>query len=657
MVFPPIGAIFAYVSFGLCVFNLAVCVYSLISRNYKNIRITNYIAYAIFIFSFISLLNLAWLIIHNAFEYKLVYETANLTMPLNQKLTGLWANQNSSLNFWCFLLIFFSLVSQKISRSYQSDKDQLVSTLIFMFLVIVFSIPVHFILNPFSRLWISTEGVIKASVWVQKTTILFKPENGIGLNPNLRHTAMMIHPPFLYVGLLGFFVPYIHALVDLIAQSSEGKWQTGTFKLSLFSWICLTFGMALGSWWAYTILGWGGYWGWDAVEIAGLIPWLLAVSYIHSVYISRARNTSQPYILISLVFLSTLIGIVITRSGIIESIHAYAKGPVGIVLSILILIFFLLTIVFLIKKKRYFQRGKDSIWMSMSTFLLVGLSLFYFFGQTFPISTSILLEKRLIFPIELYKHISTPFFVAILFSIFFYYFKFQKKYIKSYKNILMGISLIFSGVITYLFNRNRSIDLMRLILFFLIIFLIQYFLTMIAKKIILNPQHKKDRGGNRWDTKDLGSLFIHFGFMLLLLGIFGVENASKSFSASLSVGESFDFDNKRIVAAYIQQFSDPEPKITYESSYMLLENGKVVAILTPKIYVFDKLQLKTIEPGLSSNFVQDIQIVLRNWEGYKQKSNIDIMVFPLALWIWIGCGTMCFGGIVVLLQRKHVLVQ
>ena len=301
-----------------------------------------------------AVFSLGGLLLNNAFEYPIVFDSVEKSMPWVQKLSGLWSGQSSSLLFWSFILSGVILLISRITKKLIDDRFSIIVSLILGIALIFFLAPVLILSNPFEKLWQLVDGSTLAAVFAPAGSGLIVPVDGVGMNPSLRHIAMLLHPPFLYLGLVGFFVPYAVSLAALIRGEKETKWVGLLMPVTLVAWIFLTLGMILGSWWAYTILGWGGYWGWDAVEIAGLLPWLLSFGLIHSIRMQLSGKDYLRWIVVfsGLIFISILSGILITRSGILESVHAYSAGVMGPVLSIFIAINFLFFIFFIIKRYR-----------------------------------------------------------------------------------------------------------------------------------------------------------------------------------------------------------------------------------------------------------------------------------------------------------------
>ena len=159
----------------------------------------------------------------------------------------------------------------------------------------------------------------------------FTPQDGKGLNPLLRHPGMVIHPPMLYLGFVSFVIPYAFAMAALITGRTDDRWIRLTRRWSLWAWLFLSFGLVLGGRWAYDVLGWGGYWGWDPVEIAAFMPWLTGTAFLHSVMIQEKRGLLKHWnmILVILTYSLVIFGTFLTRSGVLSSVHAFANSPIG----------------------------------------------------------------------------------------------------------------------------------------------------------------------------------------------------------------------------------------------------------------------------------------------------------------------------------------
>jgi len=273
---------------------------------------------------------LIYLLINNHFEVSFVYEVTSRSMPTYLKVTAWWGGQAGSLVFWSWLMsAFASLVTL---RNWARDREFLPWVIVVCSITLAFFLGmVVFFENPFARYWQTAGGeVITHMFQPQGATALF-PADGRGLNPLLRHPGMIIHPPMLYLGFVSFVIPYAFAMAALITGRSDDRWIRVTRRWALWAWLFLSFGLVLGSRWAYDVLGWGGFWGWDPVEIAALMPWLTGTAFLHSVMIQEKRGLLKHWnmILIILTYSLVIFGTFLTRSGVLSSVHAFAQSAIG----------------------------------------------------------------------------------------------------------------------------------------------------------------------------------------------------------------------------------------------------------------------------------------------------------------------------------------
>jgi cytochrome c-type biogenesis protein CcmF len=240
-----------------------------------------------------------------------VANVSSREMPALLKITALWGGQDGSILFWAWLMATFAFVL--LIRRWDQDRDLLPIVIVVTMSTLAFFIGLDLLAsNPFRRLD-------------------FIPTDGRGLNPLLRHWGMVIHPPLLYLGFVGFVVPYAFAMAALVARRADAHWIRRTRRWTLIAWLFLSLGLLLGGRWAYDVLGWGGYWAWDPVENAAFMPWLAGTAFLHSVQIQEKRGMLKIWnmVLIILTYGLVIFGTFITRSGVIDSVHAFARSAVG----------------------------------------------------------------------------------------------------------------------------------------------------------------------------------------------------------------------------------------------------------------------------------------------------------------------------------------
>ena len=250
-------------------------------------------------------------IVNNDFSIQYVWRVTSIETPLYLKITALWGSQAGSLLFWNLLLAGFTAVA--MIGKWRTDRELMPYAILVAALSQIFFLGLVVSLeNPFAR-------------------FDFVPLQGNGLNPLLRHPGMIIHPPMLYLGFVGFTVPFAFAMAALITGRLDDVWIRTTRRWTLVAWLFLSLGLILGGRWAYDVLGWGGYWAWDPVENASLMPWLAGTAFLHSVMIQEKRKMFKAWnmVLIIITYLLVIYGTFIVRTGVISSVHSFAQSSIG----------------------------------------------------------------------------------------------------------------------------------------------------------------------------------------------------------------------------------------------------------------------------------------------------------------------------------------
>ncbi|MCK6540368.1 MAG: cytochrome c biogenesis protein CcsA, partial [Anaerolineales bacterium] len=273
---------------------------------------------------------LVYLLVNDHYEVKFVYEVTSRAMPTYLKVTAWWGGQAGSLLFWSWLMsAFASLVTL---RKWDRDREFLPWVIVVASVTLAFFIGMNlFFENPFRQFYQTFNNEIAAYTFQPANSILFTPADGQGLNPLLRHPGMIIHPPMLYLGFVSFVIPYAFAMAALITGRTDDRWIRLTRRWTLWAWLFLSAGLVLGGRWAYDVLGWGGYWGWDPVEIAAFMPWLTGTAFLHSVMIQEKRGMFKHWnmLLVILTYDLVIFGTFLTRSGVLSSVHAFAQSAIG----------------------------------------------------------------------------------------------------------------------------------------------------------------------------------------------------------------------------------------------------------------------------------------------------------------------------------------
>jgi cytochrome c-type biogenesis protein CcmF len=649
-----LGLIFAVIS-------LFVGGYYLLKKDLTFGWIFNTILLIQFVCLAVAVFSLGGLLLNNAFEYPLIFDSVEKSMPWIQKFSGLWSGQSSSLLFWSFILSSVILLISGITKRLIDDRFSVLVSLILGTALVFFLTPVLILSNPFEKLWQLADGSTLAAVFPPEGAGLIVPVDGMGMNPSLRHIAMLLHPPFLYFGLVGFFVPYAVSLAALIRRVKEARWVRLLMPVTLAAWISLTLGMVLGSWWAYTILGWGGYWGWDAVEIAGLLPWLLSFGLIHSLRMHLSGKDYFRWIVVfsGLIFISILSGILITRSGILESVHAYSAGVMGPVLSIFIALNLLLYLFFLIKRFQVHKFNNTQSKFAFSdlvirifNYLILVLVLLFFIGQTYPLTSELITGAQITWKAKQYELFSSPllFLLLIVTAICPLSNLYEKHRKRFWRKIIFSLAI--SLIITLILIMKKGLSQIEAIGFWAVILIIITWVYSLISQFINPPSQNKNDSRTKDRFSGFGSILIHIGLGLMALGIMGQETLSDSYELKISEDETINIGDFQINLRDNSQTLSSEGTTFSVANFSIIERSKKDFTLTPDLEYYPKMNMLYSRPAISSNFERDFQIILSRWQDENDsRFGIHVTINPLMIWIWIGGLLMSFGGIFILGQQ------
>ncbi|MFN4181780.1 MAG: cytochrome c biogenesis protein CcsA, partial [bacterium] len=383
-------------------FTLSQMVFAGVALVVKDSRWLQSALRAFFLFSFSTVASSFFLLrafLQNDFSVQYVVRHSAVEMPWYYKLSGFWGGQEGSLLFWLLILTLYGLFGVKsVARGNPSPAFQAIFLVVFSVIGAFFTFLLLFVTNPFA---------------VFRTV----PTQGAGLNPLLQNPAMLLHPPSLYLGYVGFTIPYILTITALIQGKLDRQWEKSVRLAMLIPWIFQTVGIILGGAWAYVELGWGGYWAWDPVENASLMPWLTSTAFLHSLMVQERAGLLKLWnvVLVGLTFLLSILGTFITRSGLISSVHAFSNTGLGtpflyFMLLILLGSFLLITYRWSlfqesVPRKSFFSR--EGVFL-FNNWILLGLMVTVLWGTLYPMFSEWLVGKRLEVGAPFYNRVTGP---------------------------------------------------------------------------------------------------------------------------------------------------------------------------------------------------------------------------------------------------------
>ena len=553
-----------------------------------------------------------------------VYQNSHTLKPIFYKIVGTWGNHEGSLLLWVIILTVFSFLFLVFTRKH--PKEFRILTLIIQNILIVGFL--FFILlnsNPFSVL----------------SPI---PKEGLGLNPILQDPALAIHPPLLYIGFVGSSIYFSAAMASLITNYSQTAFAHSIKNWVLVSWCFQSLGILVGSIWAYYELGWGGFWFWDPVENASLLPWFAMTALFHSLIVFEKRGLFYFWVitLCLLTFILSVTGTFLVRSGILNSVHTFASDPSRGIYILLFLTLMIFSSIFLLFKK-YKEENYNLNPNSKETFILINnwFMMFYLvtvlLGTIYPIFTDVLTGNKISVGPPFYNIVIVP--IVVIFLLLMAigpkvkWIKERFENLKNYLFILMG-SILINFLIILLFKSYSILsNLIIISAFFLIISSI-----LDALKSFRN------------NKIDYARIISHasFGFLVLFIGLNDIFSIEKDYNIKL--GETKNFNNYSIKLQNLELENFPNYKAVIGELEINNKKTNKKNILKPEIRIYENPQTLTYEAAITSNALKDYYLTMSNIDR-SEYYNIKFQKKPLMIWIWISVIMIVFGGFLRLFQN------
>jgi len=638
------------VSFLVALYSVGAAVLGANSKSYSLVESARRAMLLIWPLITISAAALIYLLVNEHYEVQFVYEVTSRTMPTYLKVTAWWGGQAGSLVFWSWLMsAFASLVTL---RKWDRDREFL------PWVIVVTSVTVAFFLmmsiffeNPFARLYQTLDG-ISAHTFAPADSVLFTPADGRGLNPLLRHPGMIIHPPMLYLGFVSFVIPYAFAMAALITGRTDDRWIRITRRWTLWAWLFLSFGLVLGGRWAYDVLGWGGYWGWDPVEIAAFMPWLTGTAFLHSVMIQEKRGLLKQWnmILVILTYALVIFGTFLTRSGVLSSVHAFASSPIGPFFMGFVSLTFISSIALLIYRwpelrsetEMKSMLSREALFL-LNNLLFMSVLVVCFIGVIYPLVSELLTGQKVTVGPPYYERATGPLFAALMFLMgiaplsAWGHSTFKTLGRALWKSALVALAITAGIFFTYTKNWIALAGF-YLVAFVLIVTIIEFWRAARARQKTQQENfftalyHLMGRNRRRY-----GGYIIHISMMLMAIGILGIELFQQQTQGTVPIDGTMKVGGYTMQYDQIANFPGPDARQVTRAVVSIYKNGEYVGQLFPRIdYYPDAQQTMTI-PGLRPTFEDDLYIILVDWQPASTiGATFKIYVNPLVNWLWLG---------------------
>ncbi|HVB86637.1 MAG TPA: heme lyase CcmF/NrfE family subunit [Candidatus Dormibacteraeota bacterium] len=579
------------------------------------------------------------------FSLAYVAQHSNRALPGFYKFAALWAGQEGSLLWWSFLLSMFAFLALFLNRKRHPELMPWVGVILAGVQIFFLTLN-NFVANPFNVIaGADSSGVLRMA----------ELSHGSGLNPLLQYPEMVIHPPMLYLGYTGFTVPFAFALAALLSRYPGEKWIHITRRWTMVAWCLLGVGILLGAHWAYAVLGWGGYWEWDPVENAALLPWITGTAFLHSVMMQEKRGMMRVWNvwLVFSTFMLCILGTFLTRAGIVNSVHAFAESQIGGWFVGFLAIVLAVCLVAWYKNRDYLRSDNqlDSLVSRESSFLFNNLILLaacfaVLWGTLFPVFSEWFTGSKISVGPPFFDKVNIPIALFLLFLTgvgpLLAWRKTSFDALKRNFAWPLGIALVVGAVADVLGFRNFYALMCLILSVFVTLTIASEFFR--GARVISSRDHVNIISAlgelTMRNTRRYGGYIVHFGMVLIFIGIAG-RAFSQDVSKQVSVGQSLNIGPYTLVC---QNFDSPS-NANYSSQRATIEvfrDGKSEMMLYPERRLFTASQVTETIVAIESSPLRDLYVVYSGIDPSTNKPVIHAFINPLVKFIW-------FGGIVVIL--------
>ncbi|MBI3609129.1 MAG: heme lyase CcmF/NrfE family subunit [Nitrospirae bacterium] len=572
----------------------------------------------------------------NDFSVKYVMATSNSKLPIFYKVAGLWGGHEGSLMLWVWILTAFSTIVVWLHwRTQPAVMPYLIS--VQSVIMLGFLAMIVFLSNPFERLFPI-------------------PADGRDLNPLLQDPAMVVHPPMLYLGYVGFSIPFAFAMAALFSGRLGEEWIKVTQRWTLFAWIALTTGILMGGYWAYYELGWGGYWGWDPVENASFMPWLVGTAFLHSVMVQEKRKMFKVWnlFLIIVTFSLSLIGTFLVRSGVLSSVHTFATDP-GRGLYILIFLALMMSLGFgtlIVRSGRLKSQiemdsiiSKESVFLFNNLFFLVA-AVTVFLGTLYPLLVETLKTAKVSVGPPYYNAVFMPVALGLLLlmgigpSI-----AWRKASLENLKkNFLLPILIALVGTAAAWLIGIRTVFGLAgaMIVSFVTTTIVMDFAkgsTLWARRYEFNYFKAFYEAFTNNQRRYAGQI-THIGVLVMVVGIIASTIYQTEKVVPMRIGDAIQLKAYTIKMVGLQEVTGPN-WTAQEGLFEVYRDGRFVTQLLPQKRIYTASQTPTTESAIHT--VNLGHIFLTMPEVGPDGVTVRALINPLVLLVWIGGGIMGLG--------------
>ena len=637
---PEIGNFSLIIALAVALFLATVPLYGAQKNNLQLMQFSRYAVVAQFFFILVSFLALVYSFTIDDFSVRYIATNSNSALPMIYKISAVWGAHEGSFLLWLLILSIWSMAVAYFSKSLPISMTSRVLAVMGM-LSIGFLLFIIFTSNPFERLFPA-------------------PMDGRDLNPLLQDPGLAIHPPMLYMGYVGFSVVFSITIAGLISGQLDSAWARWSRPWTVIAWVFLTLGIALGSWWAYYELGWGGWWFWDPVENASFMPWLIGTALLHSLIVTEKRGAFKSWtVLLSLIAFSlSLLGTFLVRSGVLVSVHAFASDPTrgSFILAFLVFVIGGSLMLYAIRGSSMSGGGHFNLF-SKDTFMLLGNILLsvacamVLLGTLYP-----LLDQM----IDLGKlSVGEPYFNAVFVPIMLPALVIMSmaplmrwksdRFERVFKQMLIPLAVALSVGIALFFIEKGSV----------MISISVGLAALIVSSVVMsfiNRVKSKSVGSalKKIPLSFYGMNLAHIGVAVFIVGVTFTESMSLQKDLRMEQGDTISLGGYAFTFEGADSHQGPN-YIAYEGTVSIIDpEGESIGVLTPQKRVYQVRGMPMTEAGIDAGLFRDLFVALAEQLDNGAWS-LRIYYKPFIRWIWLGCILMALGGFIAVMDKRYRL--
>lgn len=589
----------------------------------------------------VAVFALEYLLVTGDFSVSAVYETTNRGLPLAYRLAALWGGDAGSVLFWTWILSLYTAYVAGVGWRQERHLTRLAVPILGTLLVFF---------TGMSTLVVSPFGIVPGS-----------PINGSGLDPLLQNPVMTIHPPAMYTGLIGLSVPFAFFMSGLWQSAETREWIGVVRRWMLFAWMCLSAAIVLGGWWSYMELGWGGYWKWDPVENASLLPWLAATAALHLMQAEERRGLYRLWTSIMMMasFLLTLVATYITRSGVIkDSVHSFAGTGVGPYFFGLFWFGLFATLAVIVARRRQVvdtvtldrMLSREGLYYLMA-FALTVITVVVLFGTFYPVLTGALTGTQRVLQVGFFNTMTAPLFLVLIGLLVLAPVATWRsvRYRELVQKLRWPWMVAVAGAVAAFFWGARAPLL--LLGDFLAVFAIAATVRAFTEMARVRARATgEDVGTALWrgvraNRRRYGGFVAHLAFLIIVLGVIGSHTGNTSVIRRFHVGQTETIGPYRVTYAGLATVNHSAYE-TNEARLVVNGGGFHNRLFTPGINLFPGSSEPVAQVSIVGNLARDLYTVLGSYTAGGTVVQVQFLVNPLVSWIWIGMFIMVFGTLI-----------